>query len=847
MNIAFDAAAIFGPMSKNRGIGNYAVDQFKTMIQRDTENRYFLLNFFEDVNMADWLPESENFSAHYFYCGEDNFLLRNPDYQELIGDIIKKFNKEYNIDVFYITSPFESNNVKYKKEWLEGVNVVATVYDIIPYVFKDRYLADQNAYEWYMSCIEMLKWMDKLYVISNSVKDDMIKYLDFDSDKIDVIYGAVSEMYKEIEIPEEEINNLFLKFGIKNDYIMCTGGDDDRKNIGSLIKAYSKMPSELIEKYQLVIVCKLSSEAVDKYKNIINKNRVAGRVILTNFVSSLELLQLYNKAYLMAFPSQYEGFGLPIVEAWACGTPVLTSDNSSLGEIAAESAILVNPFKVQSITEGLVSALKRADLDEFIEKGRKRLEKFRWNVVADATVELLNQFIEKKVGNDTKQKAREKIAFFTPLPPLQSGISDYSVDIIGELSQYFNIDVYIDNGYKISCDLPDNVNIYNHKKFKKKAAEYFDIVYQMGNSEFHEYMMPYITAYKGTLVLHDYNLHSLLQYLTLYKQSNNMKQYEKYLLEDFDIETVEEYLKNLQNRTTGIEIRGMELNGCVSNYANKIIVHSDEAREKLLTRNIGRNVRSIRHYAKIEPLVDKSKLKAKYNFSEDEIVIASFGHIHETKRAIPILKAFAMLCKKYNNLRYNFVGKLDKGIKNNFEEIVQQHNLGELVTVTGYTELEQFEEYIDLTDICVNLRHPYNGETSGSLMRELAKGKCVLVNNLGSFSEIPDEGCIKIPPVSEMQEDEEVQAIYAALEELVEDRTRIDEIGMKAREYAIHNLALDKIGIYYRNFICDKNVSAVTEEIIKNIIGNELIKKRYNSEEIKQLAITLGYSKRYMH
>ncbi|SCP95750.1 glycosyltransferase [Anaerobium acetethylicum] len=847
MNIAFDAAAIFGPMSKNRGIGNYAVDQFKTMIQRDTENRYFLLNFFEDVNMDNWLPESENFSSHYFYCGKDNFLLSNPEYQEVIGDIIKKFNREYSIDIFYITSPFESRNVKYKKEWFGNVNVVATVYDIIPYVFKDRYIADSDTYEWYMSCIEMLKWIDKLYVISNSVKDDMIKYLEFDPNQIDVIYGAVSEMYKEIEISEGQVNSLFSKFGIENDYIMCTGGDDDRKNIGSLILAYSKMPAELIEKYQLVVVCKLSAEAVDKYIKIINENGIAGRVILTNFVSSSELIQLYNKAYLMAFPSQYEGFGLPIVEAWACGTPVLTSDNSSLGEIAAESAILVNPFEVQSITEGLVYALKRADLDEFIEKGRKRLEKFRWNVVADATIELLNQLVEKKVSNDTKQKAREKIAFFTPLPPLQSGISDYSVDIIGELSQYFDIDVYIDNGYKANCELADNVNIYNHKKFKKKEAGYFDIVYQMGNSEYHEYMMPYIKANKGTVVLHDYNLHSLLQYLTLYKQSNNMKQYEKYLLEDFDIETVEEYLKNLQNRTTDIEISGMELNGCVSNYANKIIVHSDEAREKLLTRNIGRNVRCIRHYAKIESLVDKSTLKTKNNFLEDEIVIASFGHIHETKRAIPILKAFAMLCKKYNNLRYNFVGKLDKGIKNNFEDIVQQHNLGELVTVTGYTELEQFEEFIDFTDICVNLRHPYNGETSGSLMRELAKGKCVLINNLGSFSEIPDEGCVKIPPVSEMQEHEEVQAIYDALEALVEDRARIDEIGMKAREYAIKNLALDKIGIHYKNFICNQEKSAITEKIMKDIIGYELIDKSYNSEEVKQLATTLGYSKSYMH
>lgn len=843
MNIAFDAAAILGPMSKNRGIGNYAIDQFKTMIEVDVDNNYYFLNFFEDCRLGDILSSVNNFSEYYFYCGKDNFLLNNSEYQEIIGDIIKKFIKENSIDIFYITSPFESNNVMYQKSWFANVKVVATVYDIIPYIFKDRYLSDHNTYKWYMNCVDILKWMDKILVISNSVKDDMIKYLGFNQDIIEVIYGSISSEFKKIYISDNQKLNLFNKYEIKDKYIMCTGGDDDRKNIEGLIIAYSKIPIELISKYQLVIVCKLSSDAVEKYKQIIANNNVNDRVILTNYVSTKELVQLYNLASLMAFPSQYEGFGLPIVEAWACETPVLTSNNSSLSEIAGDAAILVNPFDYNDITRGLISALTETNLQALIEKSYKRLNIFQWNNVADLTIEAINTLNNFK---ETSLEIREKIAFFTPLPPLQSGISDYSVDIINEISQYFDIDIYIDSGYKPVCAFESNINIYNHKDFTKKSNQYYDVIYQMGNSEFHEYMQKYIVKYKGTLVLHDYNLHSLVQYLSLYKQSNNLKQYKEYLLEDFEKKFVNDYIEKLKCGETPILMDKLEVNGYVVNYAKKIIVHSDEAREKLLSRNIGRNVRTIRSYAKIEPLVNCSQAKEKLNISSEDIIIASFGHIHENKRIIPILKAFSKLCDEYENIKYYFVGKMDDNLKNMFYEIVKENSLDNKIKVTGYTDLNQFIDYIDIADICVNLRYPYNGETSATLMRMLAKGKCILVNDIGSFSEIPDNCCVKLPPVAKMQESEEVNEIYTNLKILIQDNKRRNCIETNAREYAINNLDIKVIAFQYKEYLCQNNQPSITEKHINRIINTEIINKQYNMKEAKCLSTTLGYSKSYI-
>jgi len=839
MNIAFDSTAILGPMSKNRGIGNYALSQFTTMIEIDKENNYFFLNLFENFKLSNCIENCNNFKETYLFCGKENYLLNDSDYIEVIGDIIKNYIKENNIDVFYITSPFESGFPIYNKEWFDNIKVIATVYDVIPYILKDKYLTDRNTYKWYMKCVDMLQWVDKCLVISNSVKEDMVKYLDFDENKITVIHGAVSKSYKKIEVDEYSKADLYSKYGIEDKYIMCTGGDDGRKNIEGLIIAYSKMNKELINEYQLVIVCKLSTDSVNKYTKIINDNCVNGRVILTNFVSNDELLKLYNLAHLMAFPSKYEGFGLPVVEAFTCGIPVLTSNNSSLVEIADDAAILIDPHSITDITRGLTEALTNTDLDELVKKGFNRLKLYQWETVAEIAIKELNSLCE----NNTNSYEKKKIAFFTPLPPIESGISDYSVDILNALGKYFDIDVYIDDNYKPKCELNSEINVYCHKQYEKMNSQYFDVIYQMGNSEYHVYMWDYIKKYKGTVVLHDYNLHGVVQFVTLHK-NNNEKLYKEYLLHDFTSDDVNDYIDKLHDGKSGLKIYDMEINGFITNNAKKIIVHSNEAREKLLKRNIHRNVRTIPSYAKIEPLVKDIEIKSDIKLEDNTIVLASFGHIHETKRILPILKAFNKLTQKYDNVKYIFVGKLDSSIKPIFENFIIDNKLNEKVIVTGYTELTDFNRYIDLADICFNLRYPYNGETSGSLMRLLAKGKCVVVNDIGSFGEISNNSCIKLPSVDEMTPENEIDAIYNAMENLMIEENRFN-LSKNARKYAEDNLDLKIVAKQYADFINKDYFPIIDENMIVNIIDSEINAKKYNINEILDLAKTLGYSKNF--
>ncbi|MBE7681559.1 glycosyltransferase [Paenibacillus sp. P13VS] len=834
MNIAIDVLAILSPDSKNRGIGNYNASQFKRIFETDKENKYFLLNFYEDVSLKSILNYSENVQEFYFYPGPDNLLLKKPAYKGIIGNIVKNFIKEHNIEVFYITSPFDSN-MSYEPEWLHNVQVIATVYDIIPYLFKERYLKDKYFYNQYMNWIDKIKQADRILAISQSVKNDLVKYIHIQENKIEVIYAGTDEWYKEVDLSDEDVSEIRNRYRIHDEFIMCTGGDDDRKNIAELIKAYSKMPKQLIDKYQLVVACKLSDASEERYYNIAKKHGVNGRVILTNFVPLDHLIKLYNMAYIMAFPSQYEGFGLPVVEAMACGTPILTSNNSSLGEIAQGAAVLVDPFEINDITRGLIEILEQTDLNDLRIQGLNRVKKFSWDIVAERTIEAINRL--EIINNEKFEKIeKKKIAFFTPLPPLQSGIADYSVDILNELSKYLDIDVYIDSGYKIDCEFEGNVEVFSHDKYKNNKDKYLDTVYQMGNSEFHTYMIDYIQRYRGTLVLHDNNLHGLIYHLSVGK--NNYQLYKKYLYEDFEKELIDNYVEKLTAGKESVQLYKMIINGVVTNYANKIIVHSDYAKKKLLQKSLTRQVEKIFLYAKTDDLENQKLARGILNIPTNKQIISAFGHIHETKRIIPILRAFEKLCSNdNNNLLLYLVGKPAESIENEMNIFINNNNLRDKVIITGYTDMVSFEQYIDATDICLNLRHPYNGETSASLMRILAKRKCVIVTDIGSFSEVPDSCCIKIPSPENLSMETEVNLIYQELLKLTNDRQLIEEFANNARNYAEMNLDISIIANQYKEFILLDEKKELSDELLTSVAQS--VEKEI---DLYNLAYTLSYS-----
>lgn len=477
--------------------------------------------------------------------------------------------------------------------------------------------------------------------------------------------------------------------------------------------------------------------------------------------------------------------------------------------------------------------------DEIIEVGDGIGREFCLESAAERILLTVNKITDIK-----KKESIYNMAIFTPLPPIYSGISNYSKDIINELSKYLKIDVYIDGGYEADCIFNNNVHIYHHEEFEKYAEKYDAIVYQMGNAPYHTYMLPYIEKYSGCVVMHDINLHHLLG--KMLADTKDYDRYERYLLEDFEPNVVREYIRKLKNGEVSMAMSDIHVNGFVVNHADRIIVHSMYGKKRLLEREIGRKVAHIKLYAKIENDYKKEILKEKYGFSKEEIVIASFGTVTPLKRNHEIIEALNILKDRFCNVKYVIVGG-DTSPSEEYSrlcmETIKKYKMENMVRFTGYVSDEKFMDYMGLADICANLRYPYNGESSASFAQLLGMGKAVIVNKIGDFDEVPDNVCVKIPYPEGLTMQQEVEEISNAVIQLanVTQRKRIE---LNAFRYAKAELNIEMIGKKYLKFLARSICKFASDQDLNDIYLHEIEPMKYSQENIERLAETIVYGRK---
>jgi glycosyltransferase involved in cell wall biosynthesis len=254
--------------------------------------------------------------------------------QTLIYSLLKK----YKIDLLFSPSPAAPFFYK---------NKVVVIHDCAYVRFKEFENLLSKIY--FRAMFYGAKYFSKkIITVSNFSKKELIELYRIDSEKIEVIYEGVPELP---EVNEEFIQKTLTKFKIDKPYFLYIGNWRPRKNLPGLIKAF-KLLRERGFDYLLVIGGRKDKRFLDLEKEIKN-NRLEGKVILTDTLSREEVSALYRKAIALTFPSFYEGFGLPVLEAQSLGVPVLTSNTSSLPEIAGEGALYVDPYNVEEIAKGM--------------------------------------------------------------------------------------------------------------------------------------------------------------------------------------------------------------------------------------------------------------------------------------------------------------------------------------------------------------------------------------------------------------------------------------------------------------------------------------------------------------
>ena len=371
MKISIDARGI--NLYKGTGIGTYTENLTRELLNIDKENDYTL--FWNGKNYDSFKQSNSKiiFSSNRHGAFYENFYV--PSYIE-----------KNNIDLHHIPQ----NGIGLTESY--SSKSIVTIHDLIPYTLPEtvgrRYL--ENFLK------EMPKILNKtrgILTVSEYSKRDILKFFHgYPAENIFVTPLAANSNFRPLD------KNICLEFvkeklNIKSPYILYIGGSSARKNVRELILAFQKINLSLKKPYTLVLGGSVKDEG-KKLVSLVESLNLQNNIIFTGYLDDDILPILYNGAEAFVYPSLYEGFGLPPLEAMSCQTAVITSNLTSIPEVTSDAAILIDPFNSEELSSKLFKLLDDDDFRyELASKGYKRSLDFSWKKTAEKTLEAYNSLL----------------------------------------------------------------------------------------------------------------------------------------------------------------------------------------------------------------------------------------------------------------------------------------------------------------------------------------------------------------------------------------------------------------------------------------------------------------------
>ncbi len=305
-------------------------------------------------------------------CKHDAFRLFGTRFISSLVNPPKNLGKFALIHCPTVVAPFFFSAEKNKK-----TKVVMTVHDLIPIIYPKFNIVRRRIYFKYLLKYRF-RFVDHFIVPSQSVRNDLVNYFKIDPYRISVIYEGVSERYRP--------NNME-----KQSYILAVSTLEPRKNFKRIIECYMKLRQDSRIDEKLIIVGKSGWY----YKDILNiPEKLAESIIFKGYVPEEQLIELYQHAKFFVYPSLYEGFGLPVAEAMACGCPVITSNRSSLPEVGGDATWFVNPENKIELEQAMIELSHNKILRKnMIDKGLNQVKRFTWKRCAEETLALYEKVL----------------------------------------------------------------------------------------------------------------------------------------------------------------------------------------------------------------------------------------------------------------------------------------------------------------------------------------------------------------------------------------------------------------------------------------------------------------------
>jgi len=385
--------------SRFRGIGRYTLAFSQAVVRNRGEHEIILaLNgFFPDTiepiraAFEDLLPQ-ENIRVWHAPGPVAENQSGNETRREIAELIREAFLASLQPDVIHVCSLFEGyvdDAVASIGKFDRRIPVSVSLYDLIPLLSPDQYLKPNPSFErYYRRKIDYFKKASRFLAISEFSRNEGIGKLHLEETQLINISTATEPLFQPINIARGAADQLREKFSVTRPYLLYTGGADERKNLPRLIQAFAALPSELRQKYQLLFAGKLPEGNIAEFERIAEQAGLdSGELCFTGYVSDEELVQLYNLCEFYVFPSWHEGFGLPVLEAMACGAPVIGANTGSLPEVIGLDEALFDPMNVASILNKMHQVLTDSGFRKRLrEHGVQRAKLFSWDETAKRAI-----------------------------------------------------------------------------------------------------------------------------------------------------------------------------------------------------------------------------------------------------------------------------------------------------------------------------------------------------------------------------------------------------------------------------------------------------------------------------
>ncbi len=380
MKIAIEGQRLF--RVKKHGMDMVALELIKNLQLIDKKNTYYV--FVKPDEDSSCIPKTDNFNI---------IPLKGGAYPIWEQKTLPNAVKHYGCELLHCTS----NTAPLKSP----VPLIITLHDII-------YLESVSIFKkggtWYQKLGNMyrrfvvpkvVKSSEKIITVSNFEKNRIKDFFGFpESDnRLVAVYNGVSEHFKPVT-DQQELERVKVKYQLPDQFLFFLGNTDPKKNTKGVLKAFSDFLKNTSEPIKLVML-DYDKEALNTLLNEIGDKKLIDHIHLTGYVVNTDLPAIYSQCQLFLYPSLRESFGIPMLEAMRCGVPVITSNTSSMPEVAGDAAYFVDPCKPEEITQGIEKLLyDKSLLNNFIQKGFDRSASFSWNSMAKEVLSLYEQILK---------------------------------------------------------------------------------------------------------------------------------------------------------------------------------------------------------------------------------------------------------------------------------------------------------------------------------------------------------------------------------------------------------------------------------------------------------------------